>query len=78
MRKNIKLLENRVSRVLKRLEQLSDERNRLAQEVESLQERLETLERSGPAELESMEGGPAQRAHVVDELRQVLADLRSG
>ena len=84
MRKNIKLLESRVSRAVKRLRQLSTERDQLVQEVESLREKLEGLEQAAsvepPGALEALAARQAwqvEREDTVTSLREALNELRN-
>ena len=50
MNRNIRLLEERVLQATKRLRQLSDDRTMLEQEVQSLRDRLETVEKAEPVD----------------------------
>ena len=84
MRKNIKLLESRVSRAVKRVRQLSTEREQLVLEVESLREKLESLERAAPAEppgaleaLANTQAWQVERADTMTSLREALNELRA-
>ncbi len=76
MRKNIRLLEDRVQRAAQRLRQLSDERGQLHDEVRTLRSRLEVLEtRAAAAPAKRVPGGLPE-GEVVSALRQALAELR--
>ena len=86
MRKNLKLLENRVAQAGKRLRQLATERNQLLDEIGSLRGQLESLERSGPletAETESLRAMPSmqiwqvEREDMITSVREALVELRS-
>jgi len=59
----IRLLEDRVHRVVERLRELSSERKRLQDEIQELHGRLSDLE-----------GSSADRAIATDELLKVLTD----
>ena len=84
MRKNIKILESRVSRAVKRLRQLSIERDQLVEEVESLREKLESLEQAASAEppgalevLATTQAWQVERADTITSVREALNELRS-
>jgi hypothetical protein len=73
-------LEDRVARVLDRLEGIGRERDALRQEVGQLRERLESLEAQqarleGPARAAS-EGWRRERARIAETLRDTLHGLR--
>ena len=76
MRKNIRLLEDRVSQAAERLQRLSEERRTLVEETRSLRDRLEALEQRPPAASSSDTDGQAERAEIIDVLRQVVTELR--
>lgn len=75
--KNIRLLEDRVSKAVKRLRQLSEERRRLEEELQSLRHQAEDLGRGNPAsEGAGDEAWKAERARVVAAIRETLQELR--
>jgi chromosome segregation ATPase len=77
MRKNLKLLESRVSRVADRLQRLSAERDRLASELGTLRDRLEGAERTETRTSEELSSWQAERGEVIAGLQQALHELRS-
>ncbi len=77
MRKNLKLLESRVTRAVDRLQRLSAERDRFASELETLQDRLEGAERAGTRTSAEVSSWQAERGEVIAGLRQALHELRS-
>lgn len=72
MKRNIKILEERVSRAADRLRELADERTRLEDEVRTLRERISALE-GQPAEGEAWQG---ERDQVIASIHQTLDELR--
>jgi chromosome segregation ATPase len=84
MKDHTKLLEERVATAVKRLKQLSAERERLETEVRTLQTRLDSAEREQPARVDgspasdgASDGWQEQRAVIVETLKETIADLRS-
>ena len=84
MKDTTKLLEERVASAVERLNQLSEERDRLETEVRTLQTRLESAEReqsapadASPASDGASEGWLEQRAMVMETLRETIGELRS-
>jgi hypothetical protein len=79
MDSNIKLLEERVFQLVGRLRELSAERKGLEEELRALRQRLESLEKGGPAD-----SGPkkkdevwrSRRAEAISAIRETLAELR--
>ena len=69
--KNIRLLEDRVSKAVKRLGQLSGERRKLEEELKSLRHQAEDLGGDGD------EAWKAERARVVAAIRETLQELRA-
>jgi len=76
MRENIRLLEDRVSKVVDRLRSLQAERDGLAEEVRTLQERLELLEIRNSERPEADVDPQRERAEIVAALRQAVGALR--
>jgi len=80
MRKNLKLLENRVAQASERLSQLATERNQLLQEIETLRDQLDSLETSGPLETGEPSGVQVwqiERNDTITSLREALNELRA-
>lgn len=76
--KNIRLLEDRVSKAIKRLRQLSGERRRLEEELRALRRQAEGLEKEAPrGEAPGDETWKAERARVVAAIRETLQELRA-
>ncbi len=71
--KNIRLLEDRVSRVVQRLRQLTEEKKGLEDELEALRRELD----SRPAGGESEEAWMAERSEMVRSIEETLAELRA-
>lgn len=78
MESNIKLLEERVFRLVDRLRELSAERKGLEEELRVLRERLENPEQVGPADSDPKqeEAWRARRAEAISVIRETLAELR--
>ena len=77
MEPKIKLLEERVTKVVGRLRELSAERNQLENELRSLRERVESVDRdSSTAATEGGEDWGVQKAAVVDAIRRTLDEFR--
>lgn len=77
MDRKIKLLEERVTKVVGRLRELSAERNQLEIELRALRESVENVDQGGTtATTESGENWGAQKAAVVDAIRRTLNELR--
>jgi hypothetical protein len=77
MQKNIKLLEERVIQAAGRLRELSSERNRLEEELESLRQQLESVEAGGTADIDNREEvWRSQKEEAISVIRQTLAELR--
>ncbi len=76
MNRNIRLLEERVLQATKRLRQLSDDRTMLEQEVQSLRDRLETVEKAEPVDSGAAPVWQEERTRVVSAVRQALTELQ--
>ncbi len=76
MNRNIRLLEERVLQATKRLRQLSDDRTMLEQEVQSLRDRLETVEKAEPVDSGAAAVWDEERTRVVSVVRQALTELQ--
>jgi len=74
MIRNIKQLEDLVSKAATRLQKLSVERQELVDEVRSLEGRLE--ESAAQARSADEHEGGIDREQIVSELRKTLVDLR--
>jgi len=75
MSDNIRLLEDRVSRAAERIRHLSNEREGLEKEVETLRDELAT--RPDPAQgTADHQALPVASAEIVSVLREALAELR--
>jgi len=84
MKQNIKLLEDRVRRAAERLKETSTERKRLEKKVQTLQTRLESLEKKRSADEPpdaargaGSNGWPDQREEIVAALKETIAELRA-
>jgi septal ring factor EnvC (AmiA/AmiB activator) len=84
MKQNIKLLEDRVRRAAERLRETSAERKRLERKVQTLQTRLESLEKKRLADETpdasrgtGSNGWPEQREEIVAALKETIAELRA-
>ena len=73
---NIKLLEERVNKVVGRLRALSTERKHLEDELNSLREQLEGGGSGGAADNEERNGWRSQKTEAIEILHQTLAELR--
>ena len=76
MANDIRLLEDLVNKAVDRLKRLSLERNKLQQEVDSLRQELEALNRARATAGADASDWEAQRINVVSELRTTLEELR--
>ena len=80
MANDIRLLEDLVNKAVVRLKQLSAERERLREEVDSLRVRLDALDAeaaTGAREAGNEEAAwQTQREHVLSGLRETLQELR--
>jgi len=76
MIKNIRLLEDRVARVVERLKKLSDERVQLAEELQALRQQLAFHEEAS-REPEGARDWQEQRTEAVAVIREALHELRS-
>jgi hypothetical protein len=76
MADNIRLLEDLVAKAVDRLQLLSQERERLRNEVEALRGRLETLERQ--ATDRDSEAWRSRRDQALIRIRETLAAVREG
>ena len=76
MKDHIRLLEDRVVRAVDRLKQLTEERDRLQDEVRELRDHVEAERLRKVADGRPDETWQAQRAHVVAEIREALVELR--
>lgn len=76
MSSDIRLLEQLVDRAVDRLKKLTEERDRLRDEVGDLRRRLEETEggRNGSSE----QAWRVQREQIVSELKEALSELRGG
>jgi predicted nucleic acid-binding Zn-ribbon protein len=84
MKQNIKLLEDRVRRAAERLKEMSAERKGLERKVQTLQTRLESVEKKRSADEtaaaasgEGSNGWPEQREEIVAALKETIAELRA-
>jgi len=73
---NIKLLEERVNRVVGRLRALSTERKHLEDELNSLREQLEGGGSGSAADNEERNGWRSQKTEAIELLHQTIAELR--
>jgi hypothetical protein len=71
--KNIRLLEDRVSRVAERLQQLTDEKKGLESELEALRRELDAR----PEGDGSDEAWKTERSEMVRSIEETLAELRA-
>ena len=71
--KNIRLLEDRVSRVVQRLRQLIEEKKGLESELGALHQELD----SRPAPDDNGDRWTTERAAVARDIEQTLAELRA-
>ncbi len=71
--KNIRLLEDRVSRVARRLRQLTEEKKGLESELEALRRELDAR----PAGDVSDQAWQAERTEMVRSIEETLAELRA-
>ena len=71
--KNIRILEDRVSRVAQRLQQLTDEKKGLESELEVLRQELDTR----PAGAATDQAWKAERSEMVRHIEETLAELRA-
>lgn len=71
--KNIRLLEDRVSRAANRLRELTEEKKALESELRELRSELE----SRPAGEASEEAWMAERSEMVRSIEETLAELRA-
>ena len=69
--KNIRLLEDRVTRAASRLRELNAEKRELEQELEQLREQLDAVPTDADAQAWMQE-----RSEIVGSLQQTLAELR--
>ena len=76
MNRNIRLLEERVLQATKRLRQLSDDRTVREQEVQSLRDRLETVEKAEAVDSGAASVWDEERTRVVSAVRQALTELQ--
>ena len=73
----IKLLEERVTKVVGRLRELSAERKQLEKELQSLRKSAESAAKGGKAGTgKGQEEWRAQRVAVVETIRRTLDELR--
>ncbi len=71
--KNIRLLEDRVSRVVQRLRQLTEEKKGLESELEALRQELDAR----PTGVASDEAWKTERSEMVRSIEETLAELRA-
>ncbi len=71
--KNIRLVEERVSRVGQRLRQLTDEKKGLESELEALRQELNARPAGGASE----EAWMTERSEMVRSIEETLAELRA-
>lgn len=74
--RTIRLLEDRVSRVTRRIGELIAERTRLDQEVGVLRERVAMLERDAAAQKKEKSDAAIDWAQVAGTLRAAAQELR--
>lgn len=77
MATDIRLLEDLVKKAVDRLKHLSEERQELLQEVDTLRQQLDALEKVRETPDGDSAGWAAERAHVAAALRETLDELRS-
>jgi hypothetical protein len=75
MKRNVKLIEERVQRVVERLTALREERDRLRDESESLKVKLDALEAEQTRGQEAPEG-TAGIAEIAGVLQEAIRELR--
>ncbi len=71
--KNIRLVEERVSRVVERLRQLTQEKKGLESELEALRQELNARPVGGGSE----EAWMTERSEMVRSIEETLAELRA-
>ena len=71
--KNIRVLEDRVSRVVQRLRQLTEEKKGLETELEALRQELNVR----PAGRASEQAWMTERSEMVRSIEETLAELRA-
>lgn len=71
--KNIRLLEDRVQRVIARLESLSEEKKALEAELAAVRAELQSRPADGDEE-----NWVAERTELVQSLEETLSELRAG
>ncbi len=71
--KNIRLVEERVSRVVQRLRQLTETKKGLESELEALRQELNTR----PADGASEQAWMTERSEMVRSIEETLAELRA-
>jgi hypothetical protein len=71
--KNIRLLEDRVSRVVQRLWQLTEKKKGLESELEALRQELDAR----PAGDASDQAWKTERSEMVRSIEETLAELRA-
>ena len=71
--KNVRMLEDRVSRAVGRLRQLAEEKKGLEAELEELRQELA----SRPSEEGTEEGWKAERMEIARSIEETLAELRA-
>jgi hypothetical protein len=77
MRKNLSLLENRISKTVSRVKQLGEDRAALQAEVRTLRDKLEAKDNQSATETDSVAENPAVRAELISTLRQAVLELRA-
>ena len=79
MKAKIKLLEERIQQVVGRLQNLTQERDRLQDELSLLREKLESLESEGPSGYTDGVPDPAWSAklgEIRNALQEAITELR--
>jgi hypothetical protein len=71
--KNIRLLEDRVSRVAERLQQLTEEKKGLESELEALRQELDARPAGGASD----QAWKTERSEMVRTIEETLAELRA-
>ena len=71
--KNIRILEDRVSRVAERLQQLTEEKKGLESELEALRQELDARPAGGASD----QAWKTERSEMVRTIEETLAELRA-
>lgn len=74
MRPNLKTLEDRVHKVVRHLRAVTDERDRLREQVEPLRERMEAAERSTADAALSGRSVPVEWDRRLEQVERILGE----